>query len=186
MVVNLLWLVFCVPIFTIGVATSAFYEATRVRIVDQEGYVLSAFFGALRSNFRRATVIQMIWGPFILAGGIGAAVSFRRGDVILGLVLTAEALVFTCLLVWSVTVAARFNNTARGHCRNGLLLALAHPGSTLLLLVCICLVVLGTWMVPALVFVFPVLAMTYWVTRAEKVFKKHGSLQRSPSTTKRK
>jgi len=61
MILGVLWLLFSIPIITIGASTTAlFYVATR-RISDREGYLLRDFYASFKSNFITATKIWIIW-----------------------------------------------------------------------------------------------------------------------------
>lgn len=61
MILSLLWILFSIPLFTIGASTSAlFYVSTR-RISDREGYLLKDFFSSFKSNFKRATLLWVLW-----------------------------------------------------------------------------------------------------------------------------
>ncbi|MCL2456705.1 MAG: YesL family protein, partial [Defluviitaleaceae bacterium] len=72
---SLVWIFFCLPVFTIGASTTAlFYVATR-RLANREGYITADFWAAFKSNFKRATmfwvliffVVAMILLNFLLA-----------------------------------------------------------------------------------------------------------------------
>ena len=67
---NLLWLVCCIPIFTIGAATTALYSVTLKIARDEDPSLTKQFFRAFRENFRQATVLWMILLGFglLLAG----------------------------------------------------------------------------------------------------------------------
>ncbi|MCL2399216.1 MAG: DUF624 domain-containing protein [Defluviitaleaceae bacterium] len=61
MILSLLWILFSIPLFTIGASTTAlFYVATR-RISDREGYLFRDFLSSFKSNFKRATALWILW-----------------------------------------------------------------------------------------------------------------------------
>lgn len=56
---NLLTLLFCVPVFTAGAAITAVYSCVfRIR-ENREGYLIKDFWQAFKNNFRQATVIWL-------------------------------------------------------------------------------------------------------------------------------
>ena len=60
MILSLLWILFSIPIITIGAANTAlFYVSTR-RISEREGYITKDFFHAFRVNFVRATKLWLV------------------------------------------------------------------------------------------------------------------------------
>ena len=59
-ILSLLWIVFSLPIVTVGASTTAmFYVATR-RIANREGYISTDFWTAFKANFKKATIVWMV------------------------------------------------------------------------------------------------------------------------------
>lgn len=63
---NLLWFLCSIPIFTIGASTCALYEITMRYALYEEPPIIRTFFQAFRKNFKKATVLFMI---FFFMGG---------------------------------------------------------------------------------------------------------------------
>ena len=61
MILSVLWILFSIPLITIGASTTALYYVTTRRISDKEGYLLKDFFSSFRSNFKQATVLWLFW-----------------------------------------------------------------------------------------------------------------------------
>ena len=61
---TVIWAICCLPIFTIGAATTALYYVTMKMASDIEGYIFKDFFKAFKSNFKQATGIWMIMLAF--------------------------------------------------------------------------------------------------------------------------
>ncbi|MCL2457094.1 MAG: YesL family protein, partial [Defluviitaleaceae bacterium] len=60
LILSMLWIFFCLPVFTVGASTTAlFYVSTR-RISNREGYISSDFWAAFKSNFKRATALWFL------------------------------------------------------------------------------------------------------------------------------
>lgn len=66
LILSILYVVCCIPIITIGAATTALFYAS-IKLVHNEGYVTRNFFHSFRANFRQATCI---WIPAIVFFGI--------------------------------------------------------------------------------------------------------------------
>ena len=43
MILGLIWIIFCIPIITIGPATTAVYYITLKMVRDEEGYMIQSF-----------------------------------------------------------------------------------------------------------------------------------------------
>ena len=60
LIMSLMWLLFSLPIFTIGASTAAlFYVSTR-RIAEREGYITSDFWHAFKANFKKGTALWLM------------------------------------------------------------------------------------------------------------------------------
>ena len=62
-ILNLIFLLCCLPIITIGASVTALYSVTLKMSRDQEGYIARSFFKAFKANFKQAT---SIWIPSLL------------------------------------------------------------------------------------------------------------------------
>ena len=62
-----LWVVFSLPIFTMGAATTALYYSTNKFLRHNRDYVWSAFWTSFKRNFKQST---LIWIVFIVIEGI--------------------------------------------------------------------------------------------------------------------
>lgn len=69
---SILWYLCCIPIITIGCASTAVYYVMLKMVTDREGYTISSFFKAFHSNFKTSTPIWLIF----LACGIVLGIDF--------------------------------------------------------------------------------------------------------------
>lgn len=128
-VLNIVFLLTCLPIFTIGAANTALYDTVFRMDTGREGRLLSAYFRAFRSNFRQSTGIWLLFLLFgaatcvnmvqfsALGGGLGYLLF-----VAAMLVLVVLVLVFSCVF----PLLSQFGNSTRETLRNALLLSIAH------------------------------------------------------------
>lgn len=58
--ISMLWYICCLPIFTIGTASTAMYYTTHKQIFAKEGYLFSTFKKAFAENFKKGTIIWLI------------------------------------------------------------------------------------------------------------------------------
>ena len=73
LVLNILWVVCCIPLVTVGAATTAVYYVALKLARDEEGYVISSFFKSFKENFRQATALWLV----LAAGAAALAVDCR-------------------------------------------------------------------------------------------------------------
>ena len=60
MFLNLLWVLFSLPIVTIGASTTALYSVLIKMRNNKEGKLLRDFWDAFKGNFRQATIIWLM------------------------------------------------------------------------------------------------------------------------------
>ena len=57
---NVLWILCCMPIVTAGSATAALYAVMLKMVRDEESYVVRSFFSAFKENFKQSTIIWVL------------------------------------------------------------------------------------------------------------------------------
>ena len=60
MFATLLWVIFSLPVITIGASTTAFYETIHKVLRQNRGYIWRTFWNTFISNFKRATIVWLI------------------------------------------------------------------------------------------------------------------------------
>lgn len=143
-----LWFVCSIPVITMGACSAALYEVLLKAVKNQEGYLTSGFFKALRANLKQGIAV---WLPLLAACILFAGNLFYYG-VLGGRGYLFQTLLFAVLLMavlavisYIFPVMARFENTAAGHFRMALVLAVRNPGWTVVLLVIRLLSVFLIW-----------------------------------------
>lgn len=115
---NILWLICCLPIITIGASTTALFYVTLKVAKNEEGNITKAFFSSFRDNFRQGTIIWLI----LLSTGIvlafdGYIFYHMRFENVFWAIGTAVFLVavvaYAMILMYIFPLLARFDNTIR-------------------------------------------------------------------------
>lgn len=130
---NVMYLLTCVPIVTIGAATSALYEVTIRYADDESGRPVADYLPAFAANLRRATPLALL----LLAGAVALAFAAvfwfaypnpwaAGGGVIAGI---ASAYLFATFL-HAMALVAVFRTRFRRTLKNALLLPAAQPVRT--------------------------------------------------------
>ena len=137
MFLNLLWVLFSLPIVTIGASTTALYSVLIKMRNGREGKILRDFWTAFRQNFRQATIL---WLLIVLAAFVFTT------DIVLfpnmgGSFGTFSAMLFVGLDVLLLLVSlyvfpmqAVFDNPIGRTVKSALLLLSRHLGGTVVLL----------------------------------------------------
>ena len=129
-VLNLLYLLCCLPLITAGAATSALLEVT-LRYVDEErGHLLRDFLRALMRDFPRATAVHLVLGLPLLALLFIARFWITLGGPLslLGAVIALLAALYLAgAWIQAMGLVAAFRAPLRQTLRNALLLPGAEP-----------------------------------------------------------
>lgn len=146
-VLNALWIVCSLPVFTLGASTTALYTVLLHLLTGDDSHTVRQFFKAFKENFKHATGIWLI----LL---LGAAVFFfdlyfaGRTDsfwwrllAVFGLQVVGMELTFVFPLL------ARYENNWRAHMCNAATLAVTHLPRMLLIWVIWAVPIAGSiWM----------------------------------------
>lgn len=136
---SLCWLIFSIPIFTIGASTAALYAVCFKMLKDEESHVVKMFISYFRSNFSQATKAWLILLPF---GGIILYMSYlyffgmarlEGASDYLAMIILIAAAVFLITLTYVFACAARYENTARQTIKNAVFIGLRYIGRTIIL-----------------------------------------------------
>lgn len=136
MLLNLLWIVFSVPVVTAGAATSAVYHVLFKMKTDEEGSVVKTFWQGFRGNFLPATkvfLILLLPMLLVLADGFMLVAGAFGNGVMNNVILALPVLVFSMVWTFVFPLVAKFENRAGDTVKNALLLCLAHLPKTLLM-----------------------------------------------------
>lgn len=127
---NLLWLLFCMPVLTFGPATTALYS--YMRKIDAEDWppIWSTFWRGFRDNFRQAFMVSLCLCIPAAAAGL-YLLQALKGDFIFGnytrFFLLVAVWILTCFCSYAFPLIASFENTVGGTMKNALLLPLVNP-----------------------------------------------------------
>ena len=127
---NLIWLICCVPVITIGPSTTAMYCVARDITKGDWPPVLKSFFREFRSNFKQSLLVFLaLLVPVLLVGAyllMLVSGGLDRLPIIKYLCYPAIAVIgFVCSYAWPLL--ACFDNTVGNTLKNAFLLPLANP-----------------------------------------------------------
>jgi len=139
-ILNILFLICCIPVITVGASVSAMYAVTKKMTEDKEGYILKSFFKAFKENFRQSTVLWFIL--LVCAVIVSVDLYICRNFMKEGL-LQAFAEVFMLfallmvffMILYALTLQCTFENTVRNTLKNSFLISLGHAPWSILMTV---------------------------------------------------
>ena len=164
-ILSFLWLVCCLPVFTIGPATAALYYVTLKLARKEEVQVTSCFWKGFKENFKQGVAYSFI---FLI---LGAVLVFDY-IVAWGMPGTAGTVccgIFFALLVWllctvfyTFPLQAQFYNTVKQTIINGIFLAIRKfPMTVLVFGINIIPAILLLWATKMFLLSAPIWALVY-------------------------
>lgn len=138
---NLLWIIFSLPIITIGASTTAVYYVTQKMVDDEEGYVGKMFVKAFKENFKKGTFFWIITAAATYALYIIWQVVTKSEEIFfLWILLAILATAFVIMvLLYTMPLTARYENTISNTMKNSFLISVQHFGRTIFIVVLVLL-----------------------------------------------
>lgn len=136
-ILNILWIITCIPVFTIGAATTSMFTLTIEMVKGNGVKIFKDYIKAFKGNFKRATIIWLIMlgtGLFLgldyymfgdMPGAMGTAVKY---------LITFLAVYFSFILIYIFAILPTYKNTVKNAFRNSVLLPFLNLPYSLILL----------------------------------------------------
>lgn len=184
MILNLLFLLCCIPIFTIGAALTGLNYVTLKMHDGEEGYIARSFFKSFKLNFKQATGMWLITllVVAILAGDLFILHSAEGTFyTVLNVIIIIICVICLMIFLYQFAILSRFENTVKNTFKNSFIMAIADfPRTVLMLLIVAAAIIItffnGTTLSWALLFWFLVgfAAISYCNTYfLSKIFQKY-------------
>ncbi|MCB5713746.1 YesL family protein [Lactonifactor longoviformis] len=137
-ILNILFLICCVPVITIGASATALYTVTLKMARNEESYMVKGFWKAFKSNFKISTIVWLI----MLVLGIILGLDYRITAAftgIMGKVMQIAILIigtfYTITMLYLFPYIARFVNDVKNSLKNALLFSILNLPYTILIAV---------------------------------------------------
>lgn len=138
-ILNLLCIIFSLPVFTIGAVWTALYYVTVKMVKNEESYVWADFIKSFKQNFKQATIIWMANMIFMLTvasifiGAVGGDI-FNLTKPMFILAINIVIIVFA-VMAYIYPVLSHFDNSVKDTIKNAILLAVINLPYTVIILV---------------------------------------------------
>lgn len=138
MILSFLWILCCIPVITIGPATSALYYVTLKIVRKEDNGIVKPFFHALKDNLLPGMVQTVIF----LVGTVCFFLNYRLIGFTSGALRIVLMIVYwvlfvccICTVIYTFAVQAQFRNRITATIRNAFLLALERPLLAIVILI---------------------------------------------------
>lgn len=131
-ILNLLWLICCIPVITIGASTTAMLSVTIKMQSYEVAYPWKDFFKAFKANFKQSTIIWLIM-LFLGCALVIDYYTFYQNPVLFTITMFIIVM-YLLILTFVFPLQAKFTNKIRDTFKNAALLSIKHLPSTIIII----------------------------------------------------
>lgn len=156
---DILTLVMCIPIVTIGPALTALYYVSLKIVRDEEGYVFRSFFKSFKQNFRQGFLLELIVAAaaMVLYFDLGVVNNWmtQNGSILIRLLfyaLIGLALLAAVTAVYIFPILAKFENPIKKILLNSMMMAVKHLPNSIFMVIVIIAAGVSVYIYPIMIF----------------------------------
>lgn len=186
LVLSLLWLFCSLPVFTVGAATAALYDAAARCVRGGESGPWARFFRTFRQEFATSTVVTVVWGALLAVLGLLLRLLRRAalGGGVSMAVFEACGLVFLLIPVgaacWMFPLLSRFTFRPMELMLAGLRFAVGYLPYTAAIVAIGAAAALASGLLWLPMLVLPCVTALLWSLMMERVFRKYTPQEETP------
>ena len=127
-IISFMWVLFCIPVFTIGASTTAMYRVALNLTEDKGGPTVGQFWRAFKENFKPGTLV------FLASALLYVVIAFdiwmlsaAKAEGIMAFACVMSALVLGFIGAYIFPLTAQFDNTVKNTLKNAFVLAMTNP-----------------------------------------------------------
>ena len=136
-VLNVLFLLFSIPLVTIGASLTAAHFAA-LKLYREEGHVFGNFWKSFRENFKQSTIIWLLYLIY-LAITCSSCIRLFSGEETMGIIMQGTLLAAIVLSIsfalWVFPLQSKFVNPIKRTVRNAFIMMFKHILRTAFMLV---------------------------------------------------
>lgn len=176
---SILWIIFCIPLFTIGASTSALYATANKVLRHDRSYIFRQFWDSFKSSFKQSTIAWLfcVLVIFVLVSDI------RIINLLVPNIIGVFFKVFFSVMIFVIGMTmlyifpyiSRFSAPWKSIMMNSFIISLRHIPWTLLVVVLTVAFALLAYLIPFLALVLPALWALLASFVLERIFKKYMS-----------
>lgn len=139
MILNVVFLITCIPIVTIGAAWTSLYYVTLKMVRNEESYIVRSYLKSFKQNFKQSTlmwIIVLILGFLLYMDlRIMTVIESSAGSNVIRIGIYMLGLVGIFVLQYLFPLVAKFFNSTKNMFRNAFLMAIRHLPQTVIMAV---------------------------------------------------
>ena len=134
---NFFWILFSIPVITVGASTVAAMSVGLKMVDDEEGYIGKNFLKAFKENWKLGTILWMITVVAVYAIYLDFQLfeAVENNPIIFLIIGMASIALAVAALIYSYPLTARNENTLINTIQNSINISRKYLGNTLLLVI---------------------------------------------------
>ncbi len=126
---NILTLIFCIPLVTVGASVTAMHRVLLAIYRDEESYITRSFWKSFKQNFKQSTIIWLIYLAVIILLISDFLLIYKGGMEVHAFI--KYALIFVAVLTafsffWVFVLQSRYENKVWQTIKNSLVVGTSH------------------------------------------------------------
>ena len=179
-ILNILWLIGCIPLITIGTSTCAMYYTYHKVIRCKRSSVWREFWHAYKTNFKQATKLWLVFVVIftILIGDLKLCEQFLLEEQAMGYMAYLFIRMLALAVIWfdyAIAYNARIADNFKTTMKNSAAIAFANVGRSLLVLLFTAIAAYLLWLNPIYCWFLPIIAVALINGQIERVLRKYMS-----------
>lgn len=137
-ILNLIFMLSCIPIITIGPALSALYYVNLKIIRGEDPYIWRNYWKSFRQNFKQSTIVWLLSIAVFLFMKLDFDIVYAQKSnvfTVIGIFLVIVSVFLISIFIYVFPIISHFVCTTKQALKNAVLMSIAHLPFTLLLLV---------------------------------------------------
>ncbi len=139
LLLNIIFLITCIPVVTIGAAWTALSYMTLKMVRNEESYIVRGYFKSFKQNFKQSTIMWLIVLVFLfllfldfqILNAMETASSFLRA---IRVGIWTVCILALMVLTYLFPLVAKFYNTIKNTFFNAFLMSIRHLPQTLIMI----------------------------------------------------
>ena len=131
---NVLTLIFCLPIITAGASLTAMHYMCLKMARNEESYITAGFFKAFKQNFKQATIIWIIelFALLVILGDFYIMATAKNVPMAIQVVIYVVTFLFLMTVTFVYPLLAKFENSVKQTIKNAFLISIMKFPKTVL------------------------------------------------------
>ncbi len=161
LILNLIFLITCIPVVTIGASYTAMYYYCLKAVNNEEGYIWKSYWKSFKTNFVQGFLFEVIFAiigiilyidikyMYVRAFAVGGAFGWK----LLFFIAVGMAVLALITFMYAFPILSRFDNKTFTIIRNAAFMSIRHlPQTVPLLLIFGIMVLIGWFLMPVSIF----------------------------------